>query len=111
MSEIVLFQDDSGKTNVNVRLDGDTVWLTQQQMAEVFDTTQPNIALHLKNIFIDGELTEKATYKDFLLVRNEGTRTVSRDIAHYNLDAIISVGYPPIINSLIIKSFFMSHWT
>jgi hypothetical protein len=100
MSEIVLFQDDSGKTNVNVRLDGDTVWLTQ-----------PNIALHLKNIFIDGELTEKATYKDFLLVRNEGTRTVSRDIAHYNLDAIISVGYPPIINSLIIKSFFMSHWT
>lgn len=93
MSEMVLFQDASGKTNVNVRLDGDTVWLTQIQMADLFVTTQQNIASHLKNIFADGELEEKATYKDFLLVRNEGSRSVSRDVAHYNLDAILSVGY------------------
>lgn len=93
MGEIILFQDKSGKLNLNVKLDNETVWLTQQQMADLFDTTQQNIALHLKNIFSDGELDAGATHKDFLLVRNEGGRDVNRNVAHYNLDAIISVGY------------------
>jgi prophage maintenance system killer protein len=93
MSEIVLFQDDSGNTNVNVRLDGDTVWLTQQQMADLFHSTRTNITHHLANIYSDGELEEKATCEEFSQVRIEGSRTVSRDLPHYNLDAIISVGY------------------
>ena len=93
MDKIVLFQDSNGKSGINVRLDGDTVWLTQQQMAEVFETSQQNIALHLKNIFAEGELDDGVTHKDFLLVRPEGWRSVSRAVAHYNLDAIISVGY------------------
>jgi prophage maintenance system killer protein len=90
MSEIVLFQDDSGKTNVNVRLDGDTVWLTQKQMVELFDTTRQNIETHLKNIYEDGELDEKAVCKDYLLTAADGKRYQTK---HYNLDAIISVGY------------------
>ncbi len=93
MSEIIIYEDKSGKLSLDVRLDNDTVWLTQLQMAELFDTTQQNIALHLKNVFSEGELDQKATYKDFLLVRNEGGRAVNRNVAHYNLDGIISVGY------------------
>ncbi|NDU79964.1 MAG: virulence protein RhuM/Fic/DOC family protein [Ferrovum sp.] len=93
MSELILFQDESGKSAVNVRLDGDTVWLTQIQMADIFSTTRQNIEAHIKNIYTDGELDEKATSKEFLLVRTEGSRSVSRNVSHYNLDAIISVGY------------------
>lgn len=93
MSEIVLFQDDSGKTSVNVRLDGDTVWLTQQQMSDLFSTSRTNIIEHLQHIFDEGELVKEATCRDFRQVRTEGSRTVSRDLPHYNLDAIISVGY------------------
>ena len=78
---------------VQVRLEGETVWLTQTQMAELFGTTTDNISLHLKNVYASKELEEIATTEDFSAVRQEGARTVKRQLKHYNLDAIISVGY------------------
>ncbi|MFM8341930.1 MAG: RhuM family protein [Methylomonas sp.] len=92
-SQIAIYQTADGKTHLDVRLERDSVWLTQRQMSEVFDTTPENILMHLKNIFRDNELVEEATAKDFLVVRAEGNRRVSRNLKHYNLDAIISVGY------------------
>lgn len=91
--EIVLYDAGNGETGVKVRLEQDTVWLSQQQMAQVFETTRQNVLMHLGNVFETGELAEEATSKDFLLVRSEGGRQVRRKIRHYNLDAIISVGY------------------
>jgi len=93
MSEIIIYEDADGQSAVQVRLDGETVWLTQKQMSELFGTTSENIIMHLKRIFADAELNEKATTKDFLAVQTEGRRHVSRTIKHFNLDAIISVGY------------------
>ncbi len=93
MEKIVLFQDANGKTSVNVRLDDDTVWLTQQQMVELFGSSGTNIAEHLLHIYEDAELSREATCRDFRQVQNEGGRDISRLIPHYNLDAIISVGY------------------
>ncbi|MFC3284474.1 RhuM family protein [Litchfieldella rifensis] len=90
----IIIYEDADKT-VDVRLDAsqDTVWLTQRQMGTLFDTTPENVLMHLKNIFRDGELPEQATTKDFLAVQIEGKREVKRSLKHYNLDAIISVGY------------------
>jgi len=82
-----------GQNAVEVYLYGQTLWLTQLQMAQVFDTSVDNVSLHLKNIFQDKELEEDATTEDFSIVRQEGTRQVKRRLKHYNLDAIISVGY------------------
>jgi hypothetical protein len=92
-SELVIFEE-AGQA-VEVRLDArrDTVWLTQRQMAEVFASTPENVLMHLKNVYRDGELPEAATTKNFLVVRVEGQRRVRRTLKHYNLDAIISVGY------------------
>ena len=92
-SQIIIYQAESGETKLEVRLENETVWLTQKLMAELFQTTVPNINIHLKNIFEEGELDAQATIKDFLIVRFEGNREVSRNIEYYNLDAIISVGY------------------
>jgi len=92
-SELLLFRSDDEQTRVEVRLDGGTVWLTQIQMAELFQTSVPNINLHLKAIYEESELTEAATIKNYLMVRSEGKRLVSRQILHYNLDAILAVGY------------------
>ena len=92
-SQFILYQDDNGITNVNVRFDGTDVWLSQQQIALLFDTTQQNISLHINSIIDDGELSKGATHKYFLLVRQEGNRSVKRQIEHYNLDMIIAVGY------------------
>jgi len=92
-SQFVLYQDDNGVTNVNVRFDGQDVWLSQQQIAMLFDTTQQNISLHINGIIDEGELQKEATHKDFLLVRKEGNRSVKRQIEHYNLDMIIAIGY------------------
>ncbi len=92
-SQIVIYKTENGDTKLDVRLENETVWLTQKLMAELFQTTVPNINMHLKNIFEEGELDPKATIKDFLIVRLEGSREVSRQIEFYNLDAIISVGY------------------
>lgn len=91
--EVVVYGAPDGVVRVDVRLDRETVWLTQRQMADVFDTTPQNVLMHLQNVFTDGELDEESTTKDFLLVRSEGGRQVRRRIRHYDLDAIISVGY------------------
>lgn len=92
-SEIILYQTDDGITKIDVRLENETVWLTQKLMAELFQTTPQNITIHLKNIFEEGELDEISTCKDFLQVQKEGTRQVERTQKFYNLEAIISVGY------------------
>lgn len=92
-NEIIIYQSNDGKTKIDVKLENETVWLAQAQMVELFQTSKQNISLHIKNIFEEGELDENSTVKDFLTVQNEGNRSVSRDIAHYNLDVIISVGY------------------
>lgn len=90
---IEIYQSADGETQVEVRFEQETVWLSQAQMAKVFDTTSENIVMHLKNIFAEQELIEQATTKDFLVVRQEGSRQVRRKLKHYNLDAVISVGY------------------
>jgi prophage maintenance system killer protein len=93
MGGIVLFQDKSGKLTLTVKLDNETVWLTQQQMADLFGVDRTSIVKHLQSIYDDGELSKDSTCEVFSQVRKEGTREVSRDVPHYNLDAIISVGY------------------
>ena len=91
--EVVVYDAPNGDAALDVRLEQETIWLTRGQMATVFASTSENVRQHLRNIFVDGELEESATTKDFLLVRSEGDRRVRRRIRHYNLDAIISVGY------------------
>ena len=91
--EVAVYEDAGGEVRVDVRLDRETVWLTQRQMAEVFDSTPENVLMHLRNIFSSRELEGDATTKEFLVVRTEGSRRVRRRLKHYNLDAIISVGY------------------
>jgi len=90
---LLLYQSEDGRTRFQVRADGQTVWLTQAQMAELYQTTVPNINIHIRNILDDGELDPDSTIKDYLIVREEGARSVSREITHYNLDMILSVGY------------------
>jgi len=91
--EVILYQTEDSQTRVQVRLDGQTAWLTQAQMAELFQTTPQNITLHLQAIYSEGELQEAATCKDYLQVRAEGARQVQRALRHYNLEAILAVGY------------------
>ena len=91
--EILVYQTDDGTVRLDVRLQDETVWLTQAMMAELFGTTVPNVSMHLRNIFEEGELVAARTVQKFLIVRTEGNRTVQREVDHYNLDAIISVGY------------------
>ncbi|MGO1328133.1 MAG: RhuM family protein [Idiomarina loihiensis] len=88
-----IFESKDGKAQLKVSLQQNTVWLSQAQMSELFDTTPENVLMHLKKIFKEQELTESATTKEFLVVRQEGKRQVRRRIKHYSLDAIISVGY------------------
>ena len=92
-SQFIIYQTEEGETKLDVRFENETVWLTQKLMAELFSTTPENILMHLKNIYQEDELNEKATTKDFLVVRQEGTRQVKRNLKHYNLDAIVLVGY------------------
>ncbi len=91
--QLLIYQTEDGRIKIEARLQDETLWLTQQQMAELFQTTQQNISLHLGNVYDEGELLEAATHKDFLLVRAEGARRVARQVAHYNLDMVLSVGY------------------
>jgi hypothetical protein len=102
-NKIILYKDEEGKVNVNVRFANEDVWLTQAQLAEIYQTTQQNISLHQKGIYADGELDEEATHKKYLLVRQEGKRQVKREIDHYNLDMIIALGYR--VQSLIAVRF------
>ncbi|HOX04055.1 MAG TPA: RhuM family protein [Candidatus Paceibacterota bacterium] len=92
-SQFLVYAAEDGRVKIEVRLEGETVWLTQQHMADLFQTTQQNVSLHLQNIYAEGELRREATHKEFLSVRQEGPREVSRALDFYNLDAIISVGY------------------
>ncbi len=92
-SEIVIYQSPTGNIKIDVRLEDESVWLTQKLMAELFQVRPQNITIHLKNIYKEGELDEKATCKNFLQVQKEGSREVNRKQKFYNLDAIISVGY------------------
>lgn len=89
--QVLIYQD--GTSAVQVRIDGKTVWLTQAAIAELYQTTPQNITIHLGSIYEDGELDEAATCKEYLQVRNEGSRRVQRSLKHYNLDAILAVGY------------------
>ncbi len=93
LGEILLYETEDGKSRVECRFINETLWLTQALMAELFDTTPENVLIHLKNIYEEGELDQISTTKDFLVVRREGKRQVQRSIKHYNLDAILAVGY------------------
>lgn len=93
LGEVIVYEAPDGEVQVDVRLERETVWLTQRQMAELFDSSTDNVGLHLKNIFSDNELEETATTEDFSVVQTEGKKHVKRRLKHYNLDAIISVGY------------------
>lgn len=92
-NEIMIYEDKDGITKVNVKFLGEDIWLTQNQLANIYKTTQENISIHIKNIYKDNELNYEATNKKFLLVQKEGTRNVKRNIDHYNLDMIIALGY------------------
>lgn len=92
-SQFIIYQTEDGHTKLDVRFVDESVWLTQALMGELFSTTSENVQMHLKNIYTEGELDQTLTTKDFLVVRQEGSRKVSRHLKHYNLDAIISVGY------------------
>ena len=93
MSDLQIYQNDDGSLQLDVTLQDDTLWLSQAQLAQLFDTSTDNIGLHFKNIYKSAELDEQATTEDFSVVRTEGQRQVKRKVKHYNLDAIIFVGY------------------
>ena len=92
-NNVVVYCSDDNTLQLAVQISDETVWLTQQQMVALFDTTKPNVSMHIKNVYNEGELEESATVKDFLTVQKEGGRQVSRRVRYYNLDVIISVGY------------------
>ena len=91
--DIIIYQTEDGLTKIDVKIENETVWLSQQQMAELFSTTKQNISLHIKNIFDEDELSEESTVKEFLTVQKEENRAVERKVKYYNLDMIISLGY------------------
>ena len=101
--EILIYQTDDGQTNIEVKIEDDTVWLTQQQMSELFQTSRTNVVEHIKHIYEEGELDKISTCRNFRQVRKEGNREVTRQIPHYNLDMIISLGYR--IKSVIATRF------
>lgn len=102
--ELIVYQTDDGRVKLDVRLQDETIWLTQADLAELFHVKPQNITIHLKNIYAEGELQEDATCKEFLQVQTEGVRKVGRARKSYNLDAVISVGYR-------IQSRVATHWT
>ena len=97
-NKIIIYSTRDGKMKLEVRLEKETIWLSQKQMAELLDCSTDNISLHLKNVYFEGELVENQTTEDFSVVQKEGNKEVRRSIKLYNLDAIISVGYR--VNSL-----------
>ena len=102
-SEILIYQSENGETKINVTFMDETVWLSQQQMAELFQTSRSNVVEHIKHIYEEGELDEESTCRKFRQVRKEGNRDVSRELPFYNLDMIISLGYR--IKSIIATNF------
>ncbi|MFW9620368.1 MAG: RhuM family protein [Sulfurospirillum sp.] len=120
---VVLYTDDKGHVSLEVSLENETVWLSQKQMAELFDKTAPTINEHIKNVYAEGELEESSTIRNFRIVQTEGKREVERDVAFYNLDVIISVGYrvkskrgtqfriwaSKILKEYLIKGYALNH--
>lgn len=101
MSDVVVYNDE--ELELKISINEENIWLNQVQMAELFETSTDNISLHLKNIYKEKELAENSTVDDFSVVRQEGNRSIKRNIKHYNLDAIISVGYR--VSSLKVTKF------
>ncbi|WP_083024779.1 virulence RhuM family protein [Vreelandella lionensis] len=93
MSELILYTTDDGRIQLHLRVEGDSIWLSQLEIAELFQTTKQNVSLHAKNIFQDNELAPDATVKDSLTVQSEGNRQIKRKISYYNLDLILAIGY------------------
>ena len=91
--EILLYQTEDGRTRIECRFENETLWLTQAQIAELFQTTPQNITLHLKAIYTEGEQSEEATCKSYLQVRPEGGRRVQRQVRHYRLEVVLAVGF------------------
>lgn len=91
-NNIIIYQTEDGRTKIDIRFENKTLWMSQKQIAELFQTTVPNIAMHIKAILEDAELS-LATVKNYLIVQNEGIRQVERQIEHYSLDMILAVGY------------------
>ena len=106
-NKIILYQDDNEITRVSVRFADEDLWLTQNQLAEIYSTTKQNISQHIGNILNDGELDANRTVKDFLTVQQEGKRQVQRSVLHYNLDMVIALGYS--IQSQVATRF--RRWT
>lgn len=102
-NQIIIYQGDDGDTRIEVKFTGETVWLSQQQMTELYQTSRSNVVEHIQHIYEDGELDEASTCRNFRQVRQEGSRQVSREIPFYNLDMIISLGYR--IRSVIATHF------
>lgn len=103
VGEIVFYQSEDGAVRLETRLENETLWLTQQQMAQLFQTSKQNISHHIRSIYEEGELVPEATVKNYLTVQREGNRDVQRQLEHYNLDVVISVGYR--VKSLIATRF------
>ena len=93
MSSLILYTSDDGRSRINLRVDADSVWLSQLEIAELFQTTKQNVSLHARNIFAEGELSPLATVKESLTVQTEGARQVQRKLTSYNLDLILAIGY------------------
>ena len=91
--EMLLYQDENGSTQIEVRLENENVWLTQAQLVTLYQSSKANVSEHIKHIFEEGELEEMATVRKFRTVQKEGSREVTREVVHYNLDLIISLGY------------------
>lgn len=91
--EIIIYQSEDGTSKLDVKLEDETVWLTQAQLVDLFQSSKANVSEHIKNIYNEGELEESSTVREFRIVRREGSRDVARNIKHYNLDVIISLGY------------------
>lgn len=102
-NQIIIYQSDDGRTHIEVKFTGDTVWLSQQQMAELYQSSRSNVVEHIQHIYEEGELDEISTCRNFRQVRQEGNRQVTREIPFYNLDMIISLGYR--IRSVIATHF------
>ncbi len=102
-NSIIIYEGDSGDPQISVQLEGETVWLTQAQMVDLFHSSKANVSEHIKNIFLEKELDKNSTVRNFRTVRFEGNREITRDLEHYNLDMIISLGYR--INSTVATQF------
>ena len=92
-NKVIIYTANDGKTKIDVKLEEETLWLTQAQMCELYQTSKSNVSEHIKHIFEEGELAKEATVRKFRTVQTEGSRNVEREVEHYNLDMIIALGY------------------